>query len=266
MRKILFFSIFISFYSLSFSQLVNIEKERKQYKQGFQGSISFQLSIIQNANQIIQGANTAHLQFTKGKSTFLILNDYSIMKVQKNQNNFDLINQNFQHIRYNYSIIDTNKINLEFFLQRQQNKIKYLQFRFLTGTGLRFRIIHSPSIVFYIAPLLMYENEILTDSLKTTTKMIKGDFYSSLNIKLTENLFFTNVTYYQPAFSNLNNFANFERFKDYRIFSESSLSMKIFKKLEFNIIFELAYDSRPPLELVSRPLFYNLTNQLTYKF
>ncbi len=266
MRKIIFFSIFIFSFNISFSQLVNIEKERKQYKQGFQGSISFSFSIIQNTSQIIQGANTAHLQYTKRKSTFLILNDYSIMKVQKGENKFDLINQNFQHFRYNYSIVDTNKIDYEFFVQKQQNKIKYLQFRFLTGTGLRFRIIRNKNIVFYLAPLVMYENEILSDSAKTTTKMLKGDIYSSLNLKLTDKLSFSNVTYYQPALANLNNYSEFERFKDFRIFSETSFSIKIFKKLQYSLVFELSYDSRPPEELLTKPLFYNLTNQLTYNF
>ncbi|MEA3451665.1 MAG: DUF481 domain-containing protein [Bacteroidota bacterium] len=266
MQKLIFFSLFIFLFSNSYSQVVNIEKKRKEYKQGFQGSISLQFGIIQNTSQILQGSNTAHLQYTKGKSTLLILNDYSLMKVQKGEDDFDLINKNFQHLRFNYSIIDTNAINFEFLIQRQQNKIKFLQFRFLAGTGFRFRLINNDFIQFYIAPLIMYENEILSDSAQTTTKMLKGNLYSSLYINLTEDISFSNVIYYQPAISNLNNYADFERFIDYRISSESSFSIKILKNLKFSVVFKLAYDSKPPIELISNPLFYDLTNVLTYKF
>jgi len=266
MQRLLFLSLFIFLFLNSYSQLVNIEKERKEYKQGFQGSISLQFGIIQNTSQILQGSNTAHLQYTKGKSTLLILNDYSLMKVQNEEDDFDLINKNFQHFRFNYSIIDTNTVNFEFFVQRQQNKIKFLQFRFLTGTGFRFRLINNDKIEFYIAPLIMYENEILSDSAQTTTKMLKGDLYSSLYINFTDDISFSNVIYYQPAISNLNNYTDFERFTDFRISSESSFSFKILNNLKFSVVFNIAYDARPPLELVSNPLFYNLTNVLTYKF
>ena len=55
--------------------------------------------MTQNTSKIIQGSNSANLQYTKGKHTFLLLNDYTLMKVQKDQNNFDLKDQNFQHFR-----------------------------------------------------------------------------------------------------------------------------------------------------------------------
>lgn len=266
MKKIVItlFFFLISFYVSA--QVVNIEKQRKEYKQGFQGNITFAFNIIQNTSKIIQGSNTTHLQLIKKKHSFLLLNDYTIMKVQKDSNNFDLVNKNFQHFRYGYSIVDTNIINFEFFIQRQQNKLKYLDFRFLTGLGFRFKIIENDFMSFYLAPLAMYELEILSDNDATTTKMIKGDFYISLRMNLTENVYFSNVTYYQPALFDLGAMPNFEPFSDFRLSSESSFSFLIFKNIEYSTVFELAYDSRPPLELVNQPLFYNLKNKLVFKF
>ena len=263
------FSLIILLFLLSFSlsaQLVNIEKKRKDYKQGFQGNISFSFNIIQNTRKIIQGSNTVHLQYVAKKHTFLLLNDYSIMKLTNSTDNFDLINKNFQHFRYNYSIVDTNKINFEFFTQRQQNKIKYLDIRFLLGTGFRFSIVDNDYMSFYVASLIMYENEVLSDSEKTTTKMVKGDFYMTFALNLTKNVYFSNVTYYQPALFDMGAMTNFEPFDDFRLFSESSFSFIIFKNLEFSTLFELAYDSRPPEELKDQPLFYNFKNKLTFKF
>ena len=190
MKKIfIILFLFVLFFSVS-AQVVNIEKQRKEYKQGFQGNVAFAFNIIQNTNKIIQGSNTVHLQYIKNKHTFLLLNDYTLMKVQKDLDNIDLVNKNFQHFRYGYSIIDTNVINFELFVQRQQNKIKYLDFRFLTGAGFRFKIIDNDFMTLYFAPLTMYEHEILSDSAATTTKMIKGDFYMSLTMNITKNVYF----------------------------------------------------------------------------
>ncbi len=262
----LFFLLFIGFSYYSSAQLVNIEKKRIAYKEGFQGNINFSFNIIQNTSKITQGSNTTHLQFVKKKHTFLILNDYTIMKVKSENDKYDLIDQNFQHFRYNYSIIDTNKFNFEFFIQRQQNKIKYIDLRFLTGTGLRFCIFDNEFASFYIAPLFMYENEILSDSAHTNTKMIKASIYSSFGFVLTDKVCFNNVIYYQPALVDLASMNNFEPVEDFRLFSESSLSFQIFKKIHFAMVFELAYDSRPPDELIDKPLFYNLKNELIFKF
>jgi Protein of unknown function, DUF481 len=266
MQKI-FITLFLFLISFSVSaQVVNIEKQRKEYKRGFQGKVAFSFNIIQNTSKIIQGSNAVHLQYIKNKHTFLLLNDYTLMKVQKDSDDIDLVNKNFQHFRYGFSIVDTNAINFELFVQRQQNKIKYLDFRFLTGAGLRFRIIENDFMTLYFAPLAMYEHEILSDSAATTTKMIKGDFYISLRMNLTKNVYFSNVTYYQPALFDVGAMSNFEPFSDFRLSSESSFSFVVFKNIEYSTVFELAYDSRPPEELINQPLFYNLKNKLVFKF
>ncbi len=265
-KKISILAIFVILSLPVFSQLVNIEKERKVYKEGFQGFISASFSVTQNTSKIIQGSTTANFQYVKKKHTFLILNDYTLMKVQKDLDNFDLKNKNFQHIRYNYSIIDTNKLCFEMFFQRQQNKIKYLKFRGLAGAGLRINLLNTKALSLNFATLAMYENEILLDSLNTETKMLKGDIYMSFSIKIKDFAYFSNVTYYQPALVDFNNYTNFERFNDYRISSDFSLSFKILKNLEFSVNFKSAYDSRPPEELVNNKFFYDFSNKIIYKF
>ncbi len=261
--SVLFLFGFINF---SYSQLVNIEKERKDQKEGFQGAITFGLISNKTTSSIFQANNTIHLQYIIHKNTFLILNDYSMIKVKIDENNTDLVNKNFQHFRYNYSIVDTNKIVYELFLQRQQNKVKYLKLRALAGTGIRFGIIDNNKISLYVASLGMYEKEYLTDSAQTITESIKGDFYSSFTLSFSDNFLFKNVIYYQPALVNLNNYKDFEFMKDYRVFLESSMKFKIFKNIFYELQFQMSYDSRPPAELLNTPLFYTFKNQLTFKF
>jgi len=260
----LFFTFF--FIQTSLAQLVNIEKERKEKKQGLQGAIAFSLSFKKNTSSIFIANNNTNIQYTKNKHTLLFLNDYSIINVKIDKNNTDLENNNFQHLRYNYSLLDSNKITFELFGQRQQNKIKFLNLRLLAGTGFRFKIIDKDYLSFYIATLAMYEKEELSDSLKSLTSTIKGDFYSSISVTITDNLSFKNVVYYQPALVNLNNYQDFEFIKDYRLFIESSLKFKIYKNIFYELQFHMSYDSKPPIELINTPLFYDFTNQLTFKF
>lgn len=265
--KIILSLIFIfSFFQYSYAQLVNIEKERKENKQGFQGAISFSLSLKKNTSSIFTANNNTHIQYTHKKHTILFLNDYSIINVKIDKNNTELENQNFQHLRYNYSIVDTNRITFEIFGQRQQNKIKFLKLRLLAGTGFRFRIIENDNISFYIASLAMYEKEILSDSLNTLTSTLKADIYSSFSVSINDFLSFKNVVYYQPALINLNKYKDFELIKDYRLFIESSMKFQIYKNIFYELQFQMSYDSRPPIELINTPLFYNFKNQLTFKF
>ncbi len=250
------------------AQVVNIEKKRKDKKEGLQGKIELSLNLTENTKKIIEGNNVINLQYSKKSHTFLVLNDYTLMKVRTSGiDDEDLINKNFQHVRYNYTLKDSSFATFELIAQRQQNKLKYLNFRGLVGTGFRFRIIENERLSIYIAPLIMYEQEILSDSLLTKTKSIKADLYTAINLKITDNIHFSHVTYYQPALYDLGNSNDFERFSDFRLSSETELSFSIIKnKLEFNIKYQMSYDSRPPIELIDNPLFYTLKNQLVFMF
>ncbi len=261
----LVFLLFTGYYSSG--QLVNIEKQRKDIKPGWQGTVNFGFSIDQNTKSIFQFSNTVNLQYTHKQNTFLILNDITLLRVKSQGDNYDLINKNFQHIRYNYHFKNKQYIVYELFTQRQQNKIRYIKDRFLLGSGLRFRCVSNENLHFYLAPLVMYEYESLDDSLNSFSRMLKGDLYFSVVLRLNEILSLSHVTYYQPALVDLGSNIPFEPFKDFRLSSETDLTFTIIKNfLEFSVNFQLSYDSRPPTELRDYPLFYSLKNKLTFKF
>ena len=187
--------------------------------------------------------------------------------IDNSDNNNDLINKNFQHLRYNYTFKDSSFLTYELFTQRQQNKLKYLEFRAHAGTGFRFRLLNNDFITLYISPLLMYEYERLDDDNQTITSLFKGDFYTSFSININKIIGLSHVTYYQPVLYEFYSTSDLEQFKDFRISTETSLDFSIIKnKLAFSIIYEMTYDSNPPAELVANPLFYTLNNQLTFNF
>ncbi len=256
------FSIFLAlmlFYFAGNCQLVNIEERRTASSDNISGNISMSATLTQNTKQIIHLKNNIGIQWDKGCNTFLVFNDITWMKAE----NDDLKNSGFQHFRYNYTFRDTGSITVEGFAQHQYNKVKLLERRFISGGGFRFRIYNKEKTYLYIAPLVMYEYELLDDGYASEESRIKADFYISAGYDFTQNFRIGHVTYYQPMFSD---------WADFRISSETSLIFKLTKKLSFSIIFDLAYDSHPPwdykLDVPEQipDLFYDFRNTLKYSF
>ncbi len=233
------------------SQVVNIEKKRKGDKDGFAGLFSFGFNLTDNGKNISQFKNVIDLQYRKGASTFILLNDLSFIRVD----NDDLVNSGFQHLRYNYTVKDSSFITIEAFAQHQYNTLKLMERRFLLGGGPRFRIIDRKKVDFYVATLGMYDYEQKSDSLRTLTEFARLASYASISWDIRENLNFKNITYYQPAFTD---------FQNYRVSSETSLGLKISNALSFKIAFQTTYDSHPPEGV--QELFYTWENSLRYDF
>jgi hypothetical protein len=231
------------------AQVVNIEKSRKDAKPGFQGHIDLNLMLTRNTRQIFETGTTAHLQYTKGRHTVLALNNLGFMRVEGD----NLINNGFQHLRYNYKI-GNGFTTAELFTQHQYNSIRLLQRRFLLGGGPRFRIYEGENTGVYIAPLVMYEQELLNDGSPRTDKF-KGDLYVSFVFALDERITFSHTTYYQPDFAMMS---------EYRVSSETGMEMKFGTNFSFLVTYNLAFDSNPPLDIPE--LFYTLRNGIKYNF
>ena len=235
--------------SQGMAQLVNIEKLRKDKKEGIQGAAALSLTLTQNTKQIFQALNQVNLQYHKEKHTLLLINNIGFMRVEGD----NLINNGFQHLRYNYQVTDL--LTLEAFTQHQYNAIRLLKQRFLLGGGPRFRLIETEQFALFLAPLVIYEFESLSDDQATETRKFKGNFYVSARLNITERVFFTHTTYYQPDFA---------IFREFRLASDTSLEMKISERFSFEVIFDLLYDSHPPQEIPNT--FYTLRNGLRYSF
>lgn len=247
----LFMAVLFALGSLSLSaQLVNVEKSRKEAKQGIQGHIDMNLMLTQNTKQIFETATSAHVQYLRNRHLFLLLNSISFMRVEGD----NLINNGFQHLRYNY-MPEERIVAFEVFTQHQYNSIRLLQRRFLLGTGPRFRVYENDNIGLYIAPLVMYEHELLNDEHHTQTDKFKGDLYVSATYAVDERINFSHTTYYQPDFA---------RLREFRLSSETGLEMKFSQSFSFLITFDLAYDSHPPADIPD--LFYTLRNGIKYSF
>jgi hypothetical protein len=232
------------------AQLVNIEKLRKDKKEGMQGAAALALTLTQNTRQIFEVNNQVNLQYHKAPHTILLINNIGFMRVEGD----NLINNGFQHLRYNYEVTPSF-LTLEALTQHQYNAIRLLQQRFLLGGGPRLKLVETGQFALFLAPLVIYEYERFSDELATETRKFKGNFYVSARLDINERVFLSHTTYYQPDFA---------IFREFRLASDTSLEMKISENFSFEVIFDLLYDSYPPEDIPNT--FYTLRNGLRYSF
>lgn len=102
----------------------------------------------------------------------------------------------------------------------------------------------------------MYEYE---NSIGVNNNVIQedtcGDFYFSFIFKPKKSIAIASTTYYQPVINTLN---------DYRISSETSLIINLFKNLDFTTTFSYQFDELPVLGIPKEQ--YELKNGITYTF
>jgi len=254
LRKLSFFILISLIYISSAAQIVNVEKKRKQ-QNGFQATIGFDFNIKQSSSKILELKNIIDLQYSYNAHSFILLNDIKLLSVDKGS----LVNNGFQHFRYNYTVKDSSFLTLEAFGQHQYNEQKLLQKRIVGGLGPRFRIINKEKIKWYTAPLLMYEyedlDEVQLDTVIYDNALLRLDAYTNFNFSVNDVISFNLIAYFQPVLSNFN---------DFRLSGETGIRINITKHLSYNIGFSADYDHDPPKEIQNT--FWYFSNKLVLKF
>ena len=247
MRLYIVLLLFLPVFSLS--QVVNIEKKRSAAGEGkLQGKVDLSLNFTKSSSDIFQAQNNIQIQYHHGRSLFLLLNDIGFLQAASD----DLINNGFQHLRYNYHFKDSFPVG-ELFVQNQYNAIKKLKQRVLFGGGPRFPVFNNDSLRFFLGPLVMYEYEQFTDD--SYDEAVRMSMYLVLRMKLAKILSINHTTYYQPEI---------REFGDYKVSTESYLEIFITEKLSFKLVYNMTYDSEPPEEVDD--MYYTLRNTFSYRF
>lgn len=244
--------IFLFIASSCFAQVVNVESMRKPSDSiKWSGSVSLDVSLIKNTNDIFKIVNKAHIQYDNDLNFWLFVNDLNLQKVEGSS----LVNRGTQHLRYNRKV--SNNIKWEVFAQGQYDAISEIGFRGLLGTGPRFKISKNDNYRFYFGTLMMYEYEKATNAIPNRIQEdVRGSAYLSFSLYPTETISIISTSYYQPKI---------EAFSDYRFSSNTSLLFKIFKDLAFKSNFNFFHDAFPVTSNVPKTQF-ELTNGLLYTF
>jgi hypothetical protein len=234
-----------------FSQVVNIESIRKSIDSSkFRGSVKLDYNISKDVNTLIEFTNEFRIQYLSGKNMLLFVNDFSFKKLNGNQFN----NKNLQHLRYNY--LFNKRVALESFIQHQKDEVLGINNRSLFGLGTRFLLYLSEKHQFYLGTLLMQEYDNSDGEFKKIIEnTTRGDLYVSFILRPNKVTTIANTTYYQPKIAS---------FSDYRIASETAISLKIYKHLFFTSTFTFQNDNFPVFSIPKEQ--YKLENGLTYTF
>jgi hypothetical protein len=244
-------ALLVFLFKINFAQqIIHIENRRlAAIDSGLTGNVSAQINFIQNQNNIFQSNNYFQLQYATGKHSILSLSNQNLNIVNKNK----LVNDGFQHFRYNYKL--STPVTLEAFVQLQYNTIISIDFRSLFGVGPRFNLIQNDTVNsrLFIGTQYMYEYE------EESTGKINRDHrissYVSYGMPFKEIFLIDVIAYFQPAMN---------KYRDVRTSVEAVFEITITKSLRFRLRQSIMYDSKPPEGI--RNVFYNFGNGLVYNF
>ena len=146
------------------------------------------------------------------------------------------------HARYNYEFSD--RFALEAFAQVQHDRFRRIEVRDLYGIGVRYGLYTDKDNDIFVGTTYMLEHE--TISVLSDGSGLGGEknvwnrnsTYFGLNAKLSPLVEGASTTYIQPRI---------DRPKDFRVLSESWLSVQITKVLSSKVSGSLWYDSEPPI-------------------
>jgi len=231
------------------AQIVNIEKKRLDADTtGWHGDIFANMAIQRTTKNLLNVNTGGHLSYDFGESELLLIGELGFVKGEGER----FSNNGFLHLRHTTSV--SKLIYWESFTQVQYNALTKIDNRWLTGTGPRFQLTEYDNALFYWGVLYMYEREAVSDQdvLHNDHRM---STYFSFNLAPQETISFNSTTYVQPRI---------DRWSDYRLLTDNTLSLGITDKLGLRISLRMTYDRVPPPEVPT--LTYNMHNGLTYKF
>lgn len=249
MNKLILF-LFLSIPFTINAQILNAESLRKVTDtSGWSGAASVNFALKRNANDFFTISSNIHLQYKMNKHLVLFKNDIAFQKIEGNK--FE--NSGIQHIRYNYRFHP--KIAWEVFGQAQYNKVTLIDFRGLLGTGPRFKLTNSEKYKLYLGTLVMYEHEEVADGITPIQRDLRGSSYFSFSLYPNDRISIVSTTYYQPRL---------DGFSDFRVSSQSSLLIDLFKNFAFKTTYTFIYDAFPAIGIPNSQ--YDFTSGVAYTF
>ncbi len=248
--KQLFLSFFILIATNVFSQVINAESLRKVTDtSGFSGSAGLEFSLKRDVNDKFAIKTNVNVQYKMKRHLVLLKNEIEFEKIESSK----FANKGVQHLRYNYRFHP--QVAWEAFAQAQYNKVSKINFRGLLGTGPRFKLTKLENYKLYLGTLVMYEYQELSDGITPIERIFRGTAYFSFSLYPTENMSFSSTTYYQPKLSD---------FSDFRIASESSLLISLYRNFSFKTTYTFTFDDSPAVGIPNSQ--YELTSGLVYSF
>ena len=192
---------------------------------------------------------------TQGPANVIFLvSNYSFSRANDNR----YVNNAQGHLRFIRQ--HSPRISFEVFGQYQFNEFIRLEDRFLAGGGGRFALVQAERTEVFAGIGYMLEQETLDlpAALPAGTSSEHHRSTNYLTVRFNsedERLRLVQTLYAQPRF---------DRLQDFRLLSETSFEIQLFRQLALAISFNVAHDSEPPTGIKETDVV--LSNSLRYSF
>lgn len=254
-KIVLSFILIQLFLTSSYSQ-VNTEKFRKEFEEtGFFGKVALATGFASGNSEFVKAKGASRIDYDGNGVDFFLVGSYEFEEA----NDAKVVNKGFAHFR---SIISLSpKFFLELFLQKEFNQFILLEDRNLAGAGLRADIvklfsnsIDSPLEIF-IGTGIMFENEKHNIPITPITNLFRSTNYLTIKWQINDTFSFIIINYFQ---------FDIERFRDFRLVSDTGLNFLITQNLTFNSSVSYRFDNEPVKDVKNYDL--ELTNGITFSF
>lgn len=237
-------TIILSLTCLLQAQVVNIETRRLHTDSiRHAGDANLSFAYTNNNGRELFTLRSNLLYQVKSKSLrdiWLIIGQYELAKSPSQQ----FSNALFGHLRYNRKL--NNLVRWEAFTQVQKNHPLGIYYRFLAGTGPRFKLLGKPNVGLYLGALYMHEWERTIKPAFALNRYHRLSSYISATISIPAiKAEIITTTYYQPDLTYI---------ADYRWANETRMDFNLTSKLRIFSRFHYLFDSRPPASILQRSL------------
>ena len=260
-KLILLLSIFGSFNVVN-AQIISIDKTDTLtyiHKAKWEGNFSEGIEIDKQNTTLFDATNSADLSVSKWKNLFIFSGSerFTFSGPQ------DFLNTGYLHLRWRYSY--KNNIHPEYFAQYQWDDKIGMKYRFVTGSNIRFSLIHHDKSNLVFGTGLLFENEkwdyegVDTNVVKTTGPLIyvqkvKSNTYLKWEGSLSATTNLSTAIFYQGGF---------DQYFQPRISGTISLDAAINAHFGFGFKIYCMYDSQPIVPITHT--YWSFSNSFNYK-
>ncbi len=221
-------------------------------KKGFSGNVELSISNSSGNTEKEEYSLGSRLQWHQDEMTdFLLLSaDYAKSSGVKSSDNA------FAHLRHIQQFYPS--VAWEAYLQVEKDQFARLEYRGLTGGGLRFTLFEEENIgAVFFGLGAYYSEERIDDSYADagTETLWRGNSYLLLKYQLNPDTVLMSTTYYQPASGNPD---------DYRLLEQAALKVKLTDLLSLLLSYDLRFDSEPPLGVKKRDATFKTSFSLEF--
>lgn len=245
------------------SQILNVEKIRLEsdtvVRFGVDAGLSFNIyNRTARADEPVRSLSfktNLDLTLSSPKHAYLLLNSLRYLSI----NESPFISTAYSHFRANF--FKENTLSYELFAQYQYDLQRFLDHRYLVGSGMRLRFIEGDVFTVWAGVGAMYEIEEWDNPLEegvVIRRMLKNTNYLSTKMHITDWVSFTTIVYFQWGYDGID-----EELRS-RIHTDNVLEFEILENFSFTTTFQGSYDTNPVIPVTN--FIYNLNNGFTLKF